>query len=80
MTPLKHTHKASFLIYDEICHLFEQYISSPNVDGFAKFKSKRLLLTSTQKTFCSKALLPINGTVILHGNTLVKVPVFYTNT
>ncbi len=42
-------HKASLLLYDEICHLFEQYISSPNFDRFAKFKSRRSLLTSTQK-------------------------------
>ncbi len=25
-------HKASLLLNDEICHLFEQYISSPNFD------------------------------------------------
>ncbi len=43
-------HKASLLLYDELCQLFEQYISSPNVDRFAKFKSRRSLLTSTQKT------------------------------
>ncbi len=33
-------HKASLLLYDEICQLFEQYISSPNFDRFAKFKSR----------------------------------------
>jgi hypothetical protein len=69
-------HKTSLLIYDEICHLFGQYISSPNFDRFAKFKSRRSLLTSTQKTLNSKALQPINGTVRLHD--LVKVPVFDT--
>ncbi len=42
-------HKASLLLYDEICNLFKQYISSPNFDRFAKFKSRRSLLTSTQK-------------------------------
>jgi hypothetical protein len=51
---------------------------SPNFDRFAKFKSRRSLLTSTQKIFNSKALLPINSTVRLHNNTLVTVPVFYT--
>ncbi len=49
-------HKASLLLYDEICQLFEQYISSPTFDRFAKFKSRRSLLTSTQKTLNSKAL------------------------
>jgi hypothetical protein len=71
-------HKASLLLYDEICNLFEQYISSPNVDRFAKFKSRRSLLASTQKTFNLKALWPINGTVRLHNNTFVTVPVFDT--
>jgi hypothetical protein len=71
-------HKASLLLYDEICHLFEQYISSPTFDRFTKFKSRRSLLTSTQKTFNSKGLRPINGTVRLYNNTLVTVPVFDT--
>ncbi len=56
-------HKASLLLYDEICQLFQQYISSPNFDRFAKFKSRRSLLTSTQKKLNSNALWPINGTV-----------------
>ena len=71
-------HKASLLLYDEICHLFEQYILSPNFNRFDKFKSRRSLLTSTHKTFIFKTLQPINGTVRLHDNTLVTVPVFDT--
>jgi hypothetical protein len=71
-------HKASLLLYDEICQLFEQYISSPNFDRFSKFKSRRSLLTPTQKTLNSKALEPINGIVRLHNNSLVTVPVFDT--
>jgi hypothetical protein len=71
-------HKASLLLYDEICHLFKEYISSLNFDRFAKFKSRKSLLTSTQKTFNFKTLQPINGTVRLHDNTLVTVPVFDT--
>jgi hypothetical protein len=71
-------HKTSLLLYAEIRHLFKEYISSPNFDRFAKFKSRRSLFTSTQKTFNSKALLPINGTIRLQDNTLVIVPVFDT--
>jgi hypothetical protein len=71
-------HRASLLLYGEICHLFEQYISSPNFDRFAKFKSRRSLFLSTQKTIISKALRHINGTVRLHNNSLVTVPVFDT--
>jgi hypothetical protein len=71
-------HKASLLPYDVICHLFELYISSPNFDRFAKFKSRKSLLTSTQKTLNSKALQPINGTVRLHNDSLVIFSVFDT--
>jgi hypothetical protein len=70
--------KASLLPYDAICQLIKQYILSPNFDRFAKFKSRRSLLTSTQKTLNSKALQPINSTVRLHNNTLVTVLVFNT--
>ncbi len=56
-------YKARSLLYDKIFQLFQQYISSPNFDRFAKFKSRRSLLTSTQKTLNSKALRPSNGTV-----------------
>ncbi len=73
-------HKASLLLYAEICHLFKQYISSPNFDRFAKFKSRKSLLTSTQNTFDSKALQPINGTVRLHNNSLATVPILTQNT
>jgi hypothetical protein len=71
-------HKASLLLYDEICQLFQNYIFYPNFDRFAKFKSRRSLLTSTQKSLNSKAFQPINVTVKLHDYTLVIVPVFDT--
>jgi hypothetical protein len=73
-------HNASLLLHDEICQPFQHYISSSNFDRFAKFKSRKSLLTSTQKTLNSKALQPINGTNKLHNNTLVSVPVFDTKT
>jgi hypothetical protein len=71
-------HKTSLPLCHEICQLFQQYISSPKFGRFAKFKSRRSLLTSTHKTLNSKALQPINGAVRLHNNSLVTVPVFDT--
>ncbi len=59
-------HKASLLLYDEICQLFQQCISSPNFDRLAKIKSRRSLLTSTQKTLNFKALRPILLLVLLN--------------
>jgi hypothetical protein len=41
LNDLQIKHKASLLLYDEICQLFQQYISSPNFDRFAKHKSRR---------------------------------------
>ncbi len=69
-------HKASLLLYDEICHLFKEYISSPNFGRFAKFKSRKSLLTSTQKTFNSKTLQPINSLSaksVLTGDKLIAM-------
>ncbi len=37
-------HKASLLLYDEICHLFEQKISTPNFDRFSKFKKQKVTI------------------------------------
>ena len=43
-------HKASLLQYDEIIDLFSSYISSPNFNRLDKFKSRKSLLQSTQKS------------------------------
>jgi hypothetical protein len=51
---------------------------SPNFDRFAKFKSRRSLLTPTQKALNSKALQPIIGTVKLHNYSLVTFLVYDT--
>jgi hypothetical protein len=62
-------HKASLLLYDEICHLFEQYIFSPTFVRFAKFKSRRSLLTSTQKHLIprhSNPLMALSDYTIIH--------------
>jgi hypothetical protein len=37
-------HKASLLLYDKICNLFNSYLASPNFDRFAKLKTRKLLL------------------------------------
>ena len=52
------------------------YLSSPHFDQFAKLKSRKSLLRSTEKSYHSASLRPSNGTVRLHDNTLVTVPVF----
>jgi hypothetical protein len=69
-------HKASLLLYDEIIDLISIYISSPDFNRFNKFKSRKILLQSTQKSLSTSCLRPLNGTVWLHNNSLVTVSVF----
>ncbi len=71
-------HKASLLLYDEICHCLNSISPILIFDRFDKIKRRRSLLTFAQKTLNSKALQPINGTVRLHDDSLVRVSVFDT--
>ena len=52
------------------------YISSPSFNRFDKFKSRKMLLQSTQKSLNRSCLRPLNGTVWLHNDSLVTIPVF----
>jgi hypothetical protein len=56
-------HKASLLLYVEICHLFKEYISSPNFDRFAKFKNRR-----------SHSLLHRKHLIPRHSDVLMALP------
>jgi hypothetical protein len=69
-------HKASLLLYDEIIDLVSSYISSPNFNILDKFKSRKSLLRLAQKSLNTSCLWPLNGTVWLHNDSLVTVPVF----
>jgi len=69
-------HKASLLLYDKIIELVSSYKSSPNFNQLDKFKSRRSLLESTEKSLNTSCLRPVNGTVHLHDDSLVTVPIF----
>ena len=69
-------HKASLLLYNEIIVLVRSYISSPSFNKLDKFKSRRSLLLSTEKSLNTSCLRPVNGTVRLHNDSLVTVPIF----
>jgi hypothetical protein len=49
-------HKASLLLYDEICNLFNSYLASPEFDRFAKLKTRKALIRSTQKSLNTECL------------------------
>ena len=69
-------HKASLLLYNEIIVLVSSYKSSPSFNKLDKFKSRRSLLLSTEKSLNTSCLRPVNGTVRLHNDSLVTVPIF----
>ena len=41
-------HKASLLLYDKICNLFNSYLASPNFDRFAKLKTRKSATINTE--------------------------------
>ena len=76
-------HKASLLLYNEIIVLVSSYISSPSFNKLDKFKSRRSLLLSTEKSLNTSCLRPVNGTVLCSNRTSVhhyavwKIPVVF---
>jgi len=48
----------------------------PPINQLDKFKSRRSLLQSTEKSLNTSCLRPVNGIVRLHNNSLVTVPIF----
>jgi hypothetical protein len=71
-------HKASLKMYDDICELVNEYSSSSDFDRHAKLQSRISFLRSIEKTHRTQGLRPYHGTVQLHNDTSVTVPVFDT--
>ena len=72
-------HKASLKMYDDICELVNDYSSSSDFDRHAKLQSRISFLRSIEKTHCTLGLRPYHGTVQLHNDTSVTVPVLILN-
>jgi hypothetical protein len=69
-------HKASLQMYDKICHLVNEYTSSPNFNHHSKLQSRKSFLKSIEEANQTHTLRPTNVNVQLHAGTLVTVPVF----
>ena len=67
--------KASLGMYDDICQLFNDYVSSGGFEKYAKLKNRKPFLRSIESLYNTQSLRPRNCTVKLHNN-LVTVPVF----
>jgi hypothetical protein len=48
---LINTHKAPIKLYDDIVHLFNEYMSSDNFDKFARLKSRKSFIKSNEATY-----------------------------
>jgi len=71
-------HKASLKMYDDICELVNEYSSSSDFDRHVELQSRISFLRSIEKTHHTQGLIPYHGTVQLHNDTSVTVPVFDT--
>ncbi len=72
---LINNHKASLKLYDNIVNLFNEYISSNNLDQFAKLKSRKSFIKSMESSYRVTHLRPKNRYVMLHDGSEVTVPV-----
>ncbi len=70
--------KAILGMYDDICQLFNNYISSADFDQFAKLKKRTPFIRLMEYMYNTHALKPINRTVKLHYGTHVTVSIFDT--
>jgi hypothetical protein len=74
---LINSHKAPLKLYDDVVNLFNDYISSPNLDIYhAKFKTRTSFIQSIETSHSTTNLAPMNRDVTLHDGKQVTVPVF----
>jgi len=66
-------HKAPLLLYDEIVHLINGYISSDNFSKYGKLKTRQSFIRHMEMTHPSvTALRPVNKQVTLNDGTWVE--------
>ncbi len=73
---LINNHKAPLKLYDNIVHLFNEYILSNVFDQFAKLKSRKSFIQSMESSNHVTHLWPKNRDIMLHDGSEVTVPVF----
>ena len=68
--------KSSLQMFDNICNLVNEYISSPDFLVNTKLQSQKSFLRSVEGSYCTRLLRPYNRNVRLHDGTIVTIPVF----
>lgn len=69
-------HKASLKMHDDLVTIFNEYISSPNFDKYAKLKSRKSFIRDMENEFNVSHLRPKQMNVSLHDGSQITVPVF----
>ncbi len=69
-------HKASLKMHDDLVNIFNEYISSPNIDRYAKLKSQKSFIQSMETELNVSHLRPKQMKVGLHDGSEQIVPVF----
>jgi hypothetical protein len=72
------SHKASLQMFDGICNLVNDFMSSPDFYVTLKLQCQKSFLCSIKETYCTHRLRPTNRNVRLHDGSSVTVPVFDT--
>jgi hypothetical protein len=69
-------HKASLQMFDDICHLVNEYTSSQEFSIYTKTQSQKSFLRYMKGSHLTHLLWPTNCNVTLHDGKTVTVPVF----
>jgi hypothetical protein len=69
-------HKASLQMFDDICHLVNEYTLSQDFSIHTKLQSRKSFLRYMEGSHCTHLLQPTNCNVTLHDGKTVTVPVF----
>ncbi len=69
-------HKASLQMFDDICHLVNEYTSSQEFSIHTKLQSWKSFLRYMEGSHQTHLLRPTNRNVTLHDDKTVTVPVF----
>ncbi len=69
-------HKASLQMFDDICHLINEYTLSQDFSIHTKLQCRKLFLHYMEGSHRTHLLRPTNCNVTLHDGKTVSVPVF----
>ncbi len=69
-------HKASLQMFDDICHLVNEYTLTQEISIHTKLQYRNSFLRYMEGSHCTHLLRPTNRNVTLHDGKTVTVPVF----